>query len=308
MKIYKETKIGLIITLIIAAFIWGLNFLKGRDFFTTQKQYYAVFDNIGGLKKSSNVSVNGYAVGKVSSIKFFPGDVNKILVEISIDRQFKIPKKTIAEIYSSDLMGSKAVNLILGKSNETIAQYDTLASQFTGDLASLISKEITPMKEKAEHLIVSIDSVMGIIQHTFDRKTQRSIQNSIVSVEDMILDEKLKIESILSNFESITQNLNNNNKSFTNIAHNLSSISDSIATSNLKQVIAQANIALIQTNELLNNINSGKGTLGQFVNNDALYISLHKSLQSLDSLLVDVKGHPKRYIHFSVFGKKDSKM
>jgi phospholipid/cholesterol/gamma-HCH transport system substrate-binding protein len=307
MKIYKETKIGLIVTLIIGAFIWGLNFLKGRDVFTTQKQYYAIFNNIGGLKKSSEVSVNGYSLGKVSDIRFFRGDASKILVEISIDRQFKIPKNSIVEIYSSDLMGSKAVNLILGQSGETVAQYDTLPSKFTGDLASLISKEITPMKEKAEHLIVSIDSVMNIVGHTFNYKTQRSIQNSITSVEAMILDEKQKIETILSNFESITQNIKNNNKYFTNIASNLSSISDSIAASNLKKVIERANITFTQTNELLDKINSGKGTLGQLANNDELYVSLHQSLQSLDSLLIDLKGHPKRYVHFSLFGKKESK-
>lgn len=307
MKIYKETKIGIIVTVIIAAFIWGLNFLKGRDIFTTQRQYYAVFSNIGGLEKSSDVSVNGYTIGKVSDIDFFPGNANKILVEISIDRQFQIPQNSVVEIYSSDLMGSKAVNLILGESKNMIAEYDTLTSRFTGDLAELISKEISPLKEKTEHLIVSIDSVMGIVQHTFNPRTQRSIQHSITSVEELIVQEKERLSRIMQNLESITQNLKNSNKQFSNITSNISSITDSIASSNLKKAIDQASIALVQVNELLAKVNSGKGTMGQLVNNDALYFSLNKSIQSLDSLLVDLKGHPKRYVHFSVFGKKDSK-
>lgn len=307
MKIYKETKIGLILAVIIAAFIWGMNYLKGKDIFTTQKQYYAVFNNIGGLQKSSNVSVNGYTIGKVSDIDFFPGDARKLLVEISIDRQFKIPKNSIVEIYSSDLMGSKAINLILSDSKESIAEYDTLPSRFTGDLASLISKEITPLKEKAEHLIESIDSVMVVVQKTFNRRTQHSIQNSINNVEDMIITERERIGRILGNLESISQNLKNSNKSFTNISNKLSSVSDSIASSNLKQAINQANIVLAQTNELLRKINSGTGTMGQLVTNDALYNSLNRSLKSLDSLLIDIKSSPNRYVHFSVLGRKDKR-
>jgi phospholipid/cholesterol/gamma-HCH transport system substrate-binding protein len=114
MKFYKESKIGIIIALAIAMFIWGLNFLKGRNLFTSTHQYFAVFDNIGGLKKSSIVSTNGYTIGLVSDIFFKKGDVNKIVVEILVEKQFKIPKNTIVEIYGTDLMGSKAVNLVLG--------------------------------------------------------------------------------------------------------------------------------------------------------------------------------------------------
>lgn len=307
MKIHKETKIGFIIVLIIAFFIWGFNFLKGRNLFTTHKQYYAVFNNISGLQKSSVVSTHGYKIGTVSDIKFQHGDVNKIVVEISVDRQFRIPKNSIIEIFSSDIMGSKAVNLIVGNSNEFIAQYDTLQSRTADDLSSLVSRQIIPLKEKAEDLIVSIDSVMKIVQHTLTPQTQRSIQNSITALESLIITEKQKIDGILGNLQSISENLKNSNKSITNLTKNFSSISDSLAASNLKKAIDQASSALAQTNQILTKINSGKGSLGQMVNSDSLYYAFHRTIKDLDSLLLDLKGHPKRYVHFSIFGKKDSK-
>lgn len=307
MKIYKETKIGFILVLVIAFFIWGFSFLKGRNLFTTHKQYYAVFSNVGGLQKSSVVSTNGFKIGTVSDISFLPGNASKILVEISVSRQFQIPKNSIIEIYSSDIMGTKAVNLIFSDSHEYAAAKDTLSSQVADDLSTLVSKQIIPLKEKAEHLIVSIDSVMQVVNHTLTPQTQQSVQRSIFALEQLIVTQKQKISEIMANIESITGNIKNNNQNITHITRNLSNISDSIAGSNLKKAIDQAGLALAQTNQILVKINGGKGTMGKLVNNDSLYNALSHSMVSLDSLLLDLKAHPKRYVHFSVFGKKDSK-
>jgi phospholipid/cholesterol/gamma-HCH transport system substrate-binding protein len=307
MKIYKETKIGFIIVLIIAFFIWGFNFLKGRNLFTTHQQYYAIFNNVANLQKSSVVSTNGYKIGTVSDISFLPGNATKILVEISVDRQFKIPKNSIIEIFSSDIMGSKAVNLVLGDSRQIATPKDTLPSRMADDLSSLVSKQIIPLKEKAENLIVSIDSVMGIVRHTLTPQTQQSIQHSIFALENLIVTEKQKVDEILANLASISGNLKNSNNSITNITKNLSTISDSIAASNLKKVIDQAAAVLSQTNQMLVDINAGKGSLGKLAKNDSIYNALNHTIMDMDSLLVDLKAHPKRYVHFSVFGRKDSK-
>lgn len=307
MKIYKETKIGFILVLVIAFFIWGFNFLKGRNLFTTHRQYYAVFSNVGGLQKSSVVSTNGFKIGTVSDISFLPGNASKILVEISVSRQFQIPKNSVIEIFSSDILGSKAVNLIFSDSHEYVSQGDTLPSRVAEDLSTIVSNQVVPLKEKAERLIVSIDSVMQAINHTLTPQTQQSIQHSILALEQLIVAEKQKINDIMANLESITGNLKNNNQSITNITKNLSNISDSIAASNLKKVIDQAALAMAQTNQILTKINSGKGSVGKLVNNDSIYNALNHSMMDLDSLLIDLKAHPKRYVHFSVFGKKDAK-
>lgn len=307
MKIPKEAKIGLIITLVLVVFIWGLNFLKGRNLFTTSHQYYAIFNAIGGLEKSAKVGANGYTLGIVSDITFFPGNFNKILVEISVDRQFKLPKNTVIEVYSADFMGSKAINLVLGNSSEFAKDHDTLASKFEGDLNTLVTKKLMPIKDKAENMIVSIDSVMTIIRTTFNPETKRNVQRSIAAMDDLILSQKAKIALILDHLEAISNNLASSNKSVTNIVNNMSSVSDSLAKADLKKVIDQTNFALTQSNDILLKINKGKGTIGKLVNNDSLYVVLEKTVKDLDSLISDLNNNPKRYVHFSVFGKKESK-
>jgi phospholipid/cholesterol/gamma-HCH transport system substrate-binding protein len=307
MKFQKEIKIGLIVTLVIATFIWGLNYLKGRNVFTTQQQYYAVFNNIGGLKKSSVIFANGYSVGLVSEISFLPGNINKVLVEISVNRQFKIPKNSTVEIYSSDFLGSKAANLLLGNSPVMAKESDTLASAVAEDLTTLVSRQVIPLKQKAERLIVSMDSVMSIVRHTFTPQTQRNLQVSIATLEELVVNEKEKVSAILDNLQSVSKNLERNNNAINKIVTNVSNLSDSIAGSKLKTAINEASLALAQTNDILAKINKGKGTIGMLVNNDSMYLSLHRTIKDLDSLLVDLNAHPKRYIHFSVFGKNDTK-
>jgi phospholipid/cholesterol/gamma-HCH transport system substrate-binding protein len=304
MKFYKESKIGIIIALALALLIWGLNFLKGRNLFTGSKQYYAVFSNIGGLKKTSTVSANGYNIGLVSDIFFSKGNINRIVVEILVDDQFKIPKNTIVEIYSTDILGSKAVQLELGDSKEIANKNDTLQSSFSGDLNSAIAS----IKNKAEHTIVTIDTMMSSFSQILTPETQKNVRLAIANLQDLIITEKLKISKVLDNVESITRNFENSNKSISNIMTNLSSVSDSLAAANLKNTIEKANITLTQTSEILTKINSGKGSLGQLVNNESLYLSLNRTIQDLDSLIVDLNNHPKRYVHLSIFGSKDAKI
>ncbi len=304
MQLNKEVKIGIIVTLILISAFWGINFLKGKNLFTTSRQYYAIFTNIGGLQKSSTVSSNGFTIGQVSDVKFLDGNTNKILVEISINRKFKIPKNSIVEIYSSDFMGTKAANLIIGNSTVYAKNNDTLASRFEGDLNTLVSKNLMPIKDKTENLLVSIDSLVKGLNQTLNPETQRNIKISIAALEDIIVSEKTKIASILFSLESVSENLEDDNHAINNIIHNVSSITDSISKSDLKKVINETQNTIMQTNAILTKINSGKGSIGKFVNSDSLYDNLNKTLHDLDSLVTDLTNHPKRYVHFSVFGSK----
>lgn len=307
MKFYKETKIGFFITLIIICLIWGMNFLKGRNLFTTTRQYYAVFGNIGGLQKSSVVSANGYNIGQVSDIRFLPGQIDKLVIEISVDRKFKIPKNSVVEIVSSDIMGSKSINLKMGDSPVIARDKDTLVPKYDGGMTAMIANQVLPIKDKAESLIVSIDSVMKSINNTLTPQTQINIRRSIAAMEELIVSEKLKVDEILNHLNAIAGNLQNSNKAVTNIVNNLSGLSDSLSKADLKRVIDQTNLAMHQTNEILAKVNAGKGSAGKFINSDSVYNSLQGTLKDLDLLIKDLNKNPKRYVHFSVFGSKDSK-
>lgn len=304
MKIRKEVKIGLIVTLVIVCVIWGFNFLKGKNIFTVSRQYYAVFNNIGGLQESSVVSANGYTIGRVSDIQFVHGRVDRIIVEVSIDREFTIPSNSIVEIFSTDFMGSKAVNMILGNASTSANENDTLQGKFDGDLSVLVTKKLLPVKEKGERLIESIDSVMMIIRNTFTPETQANIKNGVASLEQIIVSQREKVSVIMENMQDISTNLKKSNAQITNTLDNLSSFSDSISQSNIKSAIENANNVLYETNLLMQKINQNQGSVGKLVNEDSLYYSLEKTIKDLDNLLIDLKQNPKKYVHFSVFGSK----
>lgn len=307
MRIRKEAKIGLIVTLVIAIAIWGFNFLKGKNIFTVSKQYYSVFSNIGGLQKSSVVSANGYTIGQVSDIQFAYGQTSKIIVEISVDRQFTIPNNSIVEIYSTDFMGSKAVNMIFGDSQVAAKENDTLSGKFDGDISVLVTKKLLPIKEKGERLIESIDSVMAIIKNTFTPETQDNIRKGVASLEEIIVTQRQRVAVIMANLEDITKNLQKSNGQITNTLDNLSSFSDSLSQSNIKSAINNANNVLYESNVLIQKINQNQGSVGKLVNEDSLYYSLEKTIKDLDYLLVDLKTNPKKYVHFSVFGSSGKK-
>jgi phospholipid/cholesterol/gamma-HCH transport system substrate-binding protein len=307
MEIRKEAKIGLIAVLVIAAAIWGFSFLKGKNIFTVSKQYYAVFSNIGGLQKSSVVSANGYTIGRVSDIQFVHGQINRIIVEVSIDRQFNIPSNSIVEIYSTDFMGSKAINMTLGNSNVFAHENDTLPGKFDGDISVLVTKKLLPLKEKGERLIESIDSVMLIIKNTFTPETQDNIRRGVASLEKIIVTQREKVAVIMDNLQDITNNLKQSNGQVTNTINNLSSFSDSLAQSNIKTAIKNANSVISETNLLMQKINQNQGSVGKLINEDSIYNSLESTLKDLDNLLIDLKANPKKYVHFSVFGRKAEK-
>lgn len=320
MKLSKEVKTGIIVTIAIGFFIYGFNFLKGKNLFSRHRTMHAVYTDIAGLVEANPVQVNGFKIGQVSKIKFYPDNSGRILVSFMIkEEDFNIPKNSVAKVISSDLLGSKAIQLDMGNSTVYAEDGDTLISATEDDLKSAVNKQIEPLKKKAESLISSIDSVMIVVQTILDKdarenlsKSFESIKNAIatfekvaIKVDGMVDSERYKLSVIMSKIESITSNFANNNDKLTAIMTNFSSISDSLAKSNIKQTIENANSALTQASGIMTKINKGEGTMGMLINNDSLYRKLDASSAALDKLLNDVRINPGRYIHISVFGKKD---
>ena len=320
MKISKEAKIGITVIIGIAIFIIGFNFLKGKNFLSTQRKLYAVYNNIDGLVEASPVILNGLKIGQVSDIRLYADTSDKILVTILISNKIiKIPQGSLAKIISSDLLGAKAVNLILGSSNVYVENGDTLESAIEDDLKKSVDKRIAPLQKKAEGLISSIDSVMVVVQAILSKEVRNNlsesfegIKNSIVSFEKtslrldtLVLMEKHKLSNIFSKIESISINLANNNDKLTNVINNFSDISDSLAKANIKSTINNANKVLSQVSLIVNKINQGQGSAGMLLNNDSLYKNLESASKNLDKLFLDIKENPKKYVHFSFVGKND---
>ena len=298
----KELKIGFVALLAIVALFIGVNYLKGLDVLNPSRKFYAKYENIGGLKVGSSVFVNGYQVGMVSNIDLLANENQQLLVTISIEKDFDIPKNSILKIVNQDLMGTKSINLILGDAASFAVDEDTLISGMEGSLQEEVSAQILPLKIKTEELIGSIDSVMTIITAILDKDARENLSNSLQSLDQTFLlmnQTMIKVNQIVDQnderISSIVKNLEANNDEITNILKNFSNISDDIAKSNIKNLLTSLSAASKK-------INDSEGSLGMLINDKDLYLNLEKSSKELEALIKDIKANPKRYVSFSIIG------
>ncbi|MEO6902930.1 MAG: MlaD family protein [Bacteroidia bacterium] len=318
-KISKEVKVGIITTLAIGCFIFGFNFLKGKNLFSSQRKFYAVYRDIDGLVEANPLLINGFKIGMVGDVQLYPDTTGRLLVTLIVNEDVKIPKSSIAKVISSDLLGSKAVDLIIGKGSDYLIPGDTLKSAYEDNLQQTFTKSIAPIQEKATNLLASMDSVMIVVQQIFNETTRANLTKSFESIKQalaslettsyrldtIVISEKMKISNILTKVNLLATTLGNNSEKLGNIINNFSSISDSLAKANIASVIKNADVALNQASSILTKINKGEGTMGMLINNESLYQKLDNSAANLDKLLEDVRLHPSRYVQLSVFGKKD---
>ena len=323
-----ELKIGIIGILSILLLIWGINFLKGNNIFGNKNEYFAIYKNIDGLESSSPVRINGLTVGNVTKIFFHPNNNGDIIVQFTINDNIRFPINTTALIYNSDIMGTKAVKLIYGPSKIYASPGDTIYSQIEGGLKDEVNKQVLPLKNKAEELISSIDSVMTVITTVLDRDARESLSNSLrslnrtfstmelamIKLDSIIYKNDIRVSTIIKNLESITTNFHNNNDLISETLNNFESISDSLAKSNIKNTVNNLDKSLYQFDKILQKIDKSEGTLGMLLNDKEMYNNLTSASKQLDLLIEDMKKNPKRYVTFSLLGgrkttfefKKDS--
>lgn len=314
LKVSNETKVGALAAIAITMLVLGYNFLKGKDLFTRTNNYYAIYDRSGGIVSSNPVTINDYKVGQVTKVSLLPEDSMKVRVDIEVIGNVKVGRGSIARIYSSDLFGSKAVELVLSEETAEQEEGSRLKSELEPSLVNTISTIASPLKVKVESILTSLDSVFG---GESDQKLKMTIDNieyitanfrsTSENLDKMVAKQSQKLDEIFSNVYSITENLKKNNENISVAIANFRKISDTLAASNIAGVVRQAEDALKQVADITEKINKGEGSLGMLVNNDELYNNLKKSSESLDALLKDLKEHPKRYVHFSIFGRKEKK-
>ena len=314
MKIRREAKLALTALAAVFILIWGINFLKGSSLFESKSTFYGVYDSVEGLKVSSGVIYRGYQVGQVISIQFTGERFDRVLVKFSVDKGLELPSNTLAMIQSADLMGSKVVALVPGDSHVTAVSGDTLRSQGERGLMEQVSQQMLPLKQKAERLLGSLDSVMLIVQGLFNEETKKNLSNSFGSIDrtlrnlegasgnldTLIQGESARISSILQDVNSITGNLRNNNEEISTILGNVSAISDSLRQASLHQTLMSLDYILATTDSIMNKINRGEGTIGALLNDNDLYYNLNQVSENLNRLLVEFRYNPKRFINLSL--------
>jgi phospholipid/cholesterol/gamma-HCH transport system substrate-binding protein len=315
LKISKEFKIGFIFIIAIGILIWGFNFLKGKNVFSKERVFYAVYQQVGGLEPSKPVLISGLKVGQVKKLYFAPSMNGDIIVVLTISQDFPIPKNTVALIYSQDLMGSKAVSLELGNSQELAQSGDTLLTSVEASLKEEVNQQILPLKLKAEDLISSIDTMVVAVKGVFNkdirnelissirsiRLTFENLENTTENLDTLVSTQSERIASILNHLDQITKNLSENKDEISAILTNVADLSDTLAHSNLPVILDNLEKATTDLSTALEKVQNGEGTLGKLVNDDKLYNELDKAATELNRLLEDVRLHPKKYVRFSVF-------
>jgi phospholipid/cholesterol/gamma-HCH transport system substrate-binding protein len=300
----KELKIGLLAIVAITALVFGVNYLKGINILSDNRNFYAVYENIGGLQVGGPVMVNGYKVGMVSDIKLLIENNQSLLVAINIEKEFDMASNTVCKIVNQDLMGTKGIALILGDASDLLEIGDTLISDIEGTLQAEVNAQILPLKNKAEELISSIDSVVTVITAVLSKDARASLTKSLESLDytfNTMSQTMTKVNQIVDQnderISSIVKNLEGNNDEITNILKNFSDLSDDIAKSNIKNLLASLG-------EVSKKISDSEGSLGMFINDKDLYLNMEKSSKELAALIKDIKLHPKRYVDLSLFGGK----
>ncbi|MBD1384841.1 MCE family protein [Mucilaginibacter rigui] len=312
MKISNETKIGALTAVAITVLILGYSFLRGNDVFSSSNKFYAIYRSVEGLTISKPVLVNGFQIGRVSKMQLHAD--GRTTVEFKVDKQYNIPDNTLAKLQSTDLLGSKAIVFELGNSMKYAGDQDTLRADIQGSLA----ESLQPIQKKAEVLITKVDSALGAINKIMNPRFQANVDKSFTSIANslqtlegttkkidaIVGSQSAHINGIMANADEASANLKNSSAHLTGISSNFERFSTDLANSNVKGTLDNANKAMADLQSTINKINSGQGSLGLLMNDDKMYNNLNQASSNLNNLFIDIKAHPSRYVHFSVFGKK----
>lgn len=310
LKVSDETKVGALAAIAITLLILGYNFLKGKDLFTSTQTFYAIYDDVDGLVTANPVVISGTRIGQVTDIQLLTDRGMKVLVTFEVTENIKVPKNSIAKITNSDFFGTKAMLLDLGDASLGMAQSnDTLQAISEPTLVASLSKIVAPLREKTDKLLSEMNDLLGgenkkNIQETI--KNAALISDNLTQIsEDFNFLMTTKIKTMIASTESIIKNLENHNAEISATIKNIKETSDDLRAADLQKTIENANLALAKFASIMEKIEKGEGSLGLLVNDKELYNNLTSTSGHLDSLLVDLKAHPKRYVHFSIFGKKE---
>lgn len=303
----KELKTGIISLAIIALGIWGYNFLKGQNIFSPSSRYFFVeYENINGLSEASIVTINGLQVGKVDQITFNPEPDKKgsLLVKMSIDDDFKFSKKSVAKIYSAGLMGGQNLAIIPNYEGENAISGDYLNGDIESDLFSSVGEKLNPIQAKLESVLVHVDSLVIGLNSTLDKDARKSLNKTMVGFEATMRNVNATISSVNKLLTENKSNLSATVENTKKITDNFTKVSEDLAKANLGETVKKLEQTLQNANSLLATIKSGKGTMGKLLSDDKLYTNLNNATKEMEELLREMKLNPKRFVHFSLFGKK----
>ena len=297
----KEIKIGIYALLIFLGVWAGIRFLSGADIFGRTNTYYVYYDNASGLQNAAAVVIRGVKVGQVSNIAIAADEPSKVAVTLAVSKAYSIPVDSKAKIYSAGLMGGQAIELILGTSTEILEPESKITPLVELGMVEMLTSEFGDIKEKLMGMVDNINVTLNSLNGLVD-SNNANISAAIANLNGILAD--LEQSNIVSNLDSFTGTLKSNGEKIDSIVENVGNLT---ATLDEQQIGTKLSQSVEQLNSLLAKFNESEGTVGSLLNDKALYANLAEASNNLSLLLEDLKEHPKRYVHFSLFGGKAEK-
>jgi phospholipid/cholesterol/gamma-HCH transport system substrate-binding protein len=304
LKLTREIKTGILAISSILLFIWGYSFLKGSDLLTDYRKFYVQYDNVEGLVPSSTVTLNGLTIGKVKSIVL--KETGKLLVELQIKNDFIITKGSIAEIYSPSPIGGKQIAIVVNKNDTNAAESGAfLVSATKMGLIDGLAGQIDPLKQKLDKLLDNANNMLVSVNEIFDAKTKANLKTSLANLNETLAQFKVASNEVNTMLADNKSKIGNTMTNVEKASGNFSKLSDSLAKVNIGKTVKSLEKTLASVDKIMSGLESGNGTMGKLIKDDALYTNFSKTSKELELLLQDVRLYPTRYVNVSLFGKKN---
>lgn len=301
MKLSNEIKTAILVLSGILMFIVGFSYLKSNNIFSSDRTFFAIYDDIEGVSVGTPVTVSGFNVGSIQDISFYQNTMD-ILVKFRVENKVKFSNNSVAQIYETGLIGGKALAIL--PNNGPLAQSgDTLRSSIAPGLTELVNDKLSPLQEKIESTFVSADSLLKNINNVLDVNSQNQIKESFSQLSDLAINLKESAENLNSIINSNEIKINDIVSNVDNFSSNFSSLSNSF--SDVEVIIGNLTKTSNNLNSIIDEISSGDGTFNQLIYDDSMIKSLNEASNNLNLLMEDLRLNPKRYVHFSLFGKKN---
>ncbi len=305
LKLSREVKIGLFALVMLVSLYLGVNYLKGREVFSGDRFYYALFDQTSGLQTSAPVLLRGVKVGSVTDIYLDSEHPDKVVVKVGIKKNVNIPSDSHLVLFANGLMGDKAIELVLGSSGSWFERGVIIPSQIESGMFDSASTNIEELVAEAKIMMNTLTATTTSLNNLLEQNTDaiRGIVGNVENVTRQLADARL--DGLIRDLSEFTSMLRDNAGRFEGIVGNLDDVTGSLADVDIEGTVDRLNESIDNLGGVLAKVSEGDGTAARLINDAALYDSLTVATGNLATLLEDLRANPKRYVHFSLFGKRD---
>ena len=306
MKISIEAKVGLIGIATLVVLIWGINYMKGRNILNSTYTLYAHYQDSGGLETSAPVLMNGIKIGYVEAIDLQMEAMHPVGITLHIEKAYPLSIGSSAVLFSSDLLGGKAIRIESSHKEGYLSDQDTIISALEPDLFSSIGEQAVPVMQQIGQLAASLDTLAGRMDDLLGSEASHNTLEHMSDISALLLrslEPGGSLHESFNNFESFSSMLASQEDEITSMTSHLNSVSEALDSAGIDKVTQELLATTKQFKLLLEQLNSGEGTVGKLIYSDTLYYHLENLVSDLDSLVIDLNKNPQDYVHISLFGK-----